>query len=282
MEKTQLGALLIKNGGLYKAAGSGTDSVMFSVYTGVWFMGLKCDVKRGMSVEMIVDAPSGRARDGNAGKRKAYWESVGKKRLMQGSLVALVCKPAAGEDVRVHLGVITSSLEDLIRSTTYSPEHITLSVSFFETEVEFKVLSVLQNREADPTSYDTNLLVEAPVMFESLRPFLETLKNREPTAIPFSHYLAHPANGHLTDLPTFPPAYASPNYTMKLDVLFSPQRTLSLRPHDSTSIENAREALKKHSVLDPSQADALLDTLTSEFGLIQGCVFFSTQFGVAV
>lgn len=247
---------------------------MFSVYTGVTFKGNKCDARRGMSVELLIDAPSGRARDGNAGKRKAYWESVGKKRLMQGSLVALVRKPAGGTEIRVHLGVITSSLQDLVSSARYSSEHVTLSVSFFEMEVEYMALyEVLESGARLASDWkDTNFLVEAPVMFESLRPFLETLQSREPTAIPFANYLAHPPSGDLTDLQIFPPAYATPNYTMKLDVLFVPPRRVSLRPHDLTSIENARAALKRDSVLDPSQADALLDTITSDFGLIQGCV----------
>lgn len=243
---------------------------MFSVYTGAAFVGLKCDIKRGMLVEMRIDAPSGRARDASAGKRKAYWENVGKKRLMQGALVALVCKAAAGGEIRLHLGVITSSLDDLIKSTRDSAEHLMLSISFFETEVEYRALHLVQKSEVDSTSRDINLLVEAPVMFESLRPFLETLKSTEPTAIPFANYLAHPLNGDLADLEISPPAYATPNFTMKLDVLFVPPQSVSLRPHDSTSVENARIALKRHSVLDPSQADALLDTLTSEFGLIQG------------
>lgn len=271
MDKTQLGALLSKNGGLYKAARGGTDSVMFNVYTGVIFKGLKCDVKRGISVEMIFETPSGKARDGNDGKRKAYWESVGKKRLMQGGLVALVWKPAVGNDIKVHLGVITSSMPDLLKSAKESANRLALAVSFFETDVELKILNAIQKGSGDPASQGTKLLVEAPIMFESLRPFLDTLKSREPTAIPFAPYLAHPASGDLSNVKISAPAYASPNYSMKLDVLFEPPQPVSVRPHDATSVENARAALKTpRSILDPSQADALLDTLTSELGLIQG------------
>lgn len=51
IEKTQLGALMKKKGGLYKAPAGGTDTVMFNIYTGVTFRGLKCDVRRGMSID---------------------------------------------------------------------------------------------------------------------------------------------------------------------------------------------------------------------------------------
>ncbi|KAG8871651.1 hypothetical protein FRB98_000619 [Tulasnella sp. 332] len=114
-------------------------------------------------------------------------------------------------------------------------------------------------------------LVEAPIMFESIRPFLETLTNVNPSSIPFARYLAHPENGTLEGVNLQLPTFASiPNYSMDLSGLFNQPTDLRLYPSDPGSVERARVMLKAESRLDPSQADAVLDTLVSDVSMIQG------------
>ena len=119
----------------------------------------------------------------------------------------------------------------------------------------------------------TKLLIEATVMFESVRPFLEALRV-EPESVPFSRYLVHHPPEFYRTLQISPPAYARlPDFSFQLASLFPPEsgvEDLKLTPSDPVSILNAREVLKRSSRLDPSQADAMVDALTREVSLIQG------------
>ncbi|KAG8980485.1 hypothetical protein FRC05_006118 [Tulasnella sp. 425] len=270
--KTQLDVILAKSGGLYKANSSGWDSVMFSMYTGVNFESMECDVRRGLAVDLTFDTPQGPAQDESPVKRAMYWESVGKKRLMQGGLLGLLWIPpnSSTQGIRFYLGTVTSNLDDLRRSAKQSADRLSLKVSFFDAEPELRILNALQQRR--PSDEGTKLLIEAPIMFESIRPFLDTLKSRPPASIPFSRYIAHHDSGDLSSVTIDPPAYVTPRFAFKLDCLFDWKHPikLSLRPHDELSVQHAREMLRAKSRLDPSQADAMVNVLTSEVSLIQG------------
>ncbi|KAG8861658.1 hypothetical protein FRB96_002615 [Tulasnella sp. 330] len=265
---SSLSKLLAGEGGLHKSQ-DGMDSVMFSVYTGVTFRGMACDTRNGLSIEVSFNAPTGKARNPNAAARAAYWESVGRKRLMQGGLVALIWEGAGEGDTTIYLGSVTSSLKDLVQSTKKTHESLGLHLSFFDSEAGVRMLTSLQR---GPSHMDgRKYLVEAPIMFESIRPFLETLKNASPSSIPLAKYLVHPDNGSLKGVSIDLPLYASqPGYSMDLSCLCDESTRLTLRPSDRGSVVATRARLKTESRLDPSQADALLDTLLSEVSLIQG------------
>ncbi|KAG8908713.1 hypothetical protein FRC01_007272, partial [Tulasnella sp. 417] len=269
---TQLDTILAKCGGLYKATQHAWDSTMFSVYTGVNFRGIECDVRRGLAANLTFDTPRGRASDPSPVMRAAYWQGVGKRRLMQGGLLGLLWVPPESDvhDIRFYLGTVTSSTEDLVHSARQSSERLALKVSFFDPEVDLRILGALQDRR--PRDEGMKLLLEAPIMFESIRPFLETLKSRPPASIPFARYIAHQDGGDLSSVNIDPPAYVTPTFRFELDSLFEckPPVKLSLRPHDQASIRNARETLRDKSRLDPSQVDAMISALTSEVSLIQG------------
>lgn len=257
------------DGGQYKSPQGVMDSAFFSVYTKVLFKQIVCDSRHGLAIEISFSAPSGRARQGNASARAAYWESVGRKRLIQGGLVALVWKVGpAEEDTRVYLGVVASSLDDLIKSAKNKDGRVGLRVSFFEPEAQKRILACLQRGEEGGGDM---YLIEAPVMFESIRPFLETLKHRAPTSVPFARYLAHPISGSLQGVEIELPVYASrPGFTMDLSCLFDTPTRLILHPSDRDSIQRCRVKLTDDSRLDATQVDALLNTLTREVSLIQG------------
>lgn len=240
---------------------------MFNVYTGVCFEDIQCDRFRGIVAGVSFDTPPGSARSDTASRRASFWE--GSKHLMQGGLVALVwCQPSS---TSVHLGSITSPNKDIAQSARKHRDRIVTKIHFFESYVNVKIIEALRAK-ADVRE---SLLIESPVMFEAIRPFLEALK-REPETLPFEKYLAHPVSGHLNDISIDPPRYSlTPNYRFKLKHLLPDTHEMddfSLRTDDPTSISTVREELKERSRLDPSQVDAVIDTLTREVSLIQGYV----------
>ncbi|PSS38020.1 hypothetical protein PHLCEN_2v105 [Hermanssonia centrifuga] len=265
---TQLEKLLERGGGKYKGQSDGRDSVLFNIYTNAQFSEISPG-RSGLSVGLSVDTPPGRARAPEAPKRVSFWEGMSGKRLLSGGLVALVWQRKTGTDV--HLGTISSSIRDHVTSARQSAERISIRVTFFDPDVELRILQELRRpvHERD----GMKVLIEATVMFASVRPFLEALRV-EPTTVPFSKYIVHRPHNELCTIPIDPPAYArAPDFAFELASLFSPEaevESMKLSVSDPESVAVAREELRKRSRLDPSQADAIVDALTRELVLIQG------------
>lgn len=274
--------LLHKKGGYYKAVVN-RDSVMFPVYTGIAFSPLTLD-RHGVSCVLNLDAPPFRgARSQSSKERSSYWESAAKKKLMQGSLVALIWSTSPAE-TKIYLGIVTSSSRDLAASagSNSDPFRLTVKISFMDPEVETRILDELKNGPAARGPSSVRLLTECPIMYESIRPFLEALRV-EPTTIPFERYLAHPDSGTLKGIDVAPPLYSThPGVELELRSLLHPDAgvdSLKLVTTDPNSINAARTVMKSThptnpslhlSRLDPSQVDAILGALTSEVSLTQG------------
>ncbi|KAJ7217780.1 hypothetical protein GGX14DRAFT_438313 [Mycena pura] len=261
---------LIKNrGGKYRSHTDSQDQVMFNVYTNVTFATMIPDW-RGLSVELSINTPPGKARQPQAKNRVAFWEGMSGKRLIQGGLVALVWQ--TGVAVDVHLGIIASSAKELTDSARNAngDERVSIRVVFFDPEVEVRILNALKNQDLAQTGI--KILVEAPVMFEAIRPFLEALRV-EPELVPFAEYLAHHRPGFLASKHINPPRYAlAPDFTYQLESLFPPEAgidDLKLDVSNPASIASARAQLRT-SRLDESQGEAIIDTLTRELAMIQG------------
>ncbi len=267
LNRTKLGEILKKSGGKYCGLIDTQDSLMFNVYTGVRFVSLVPDWK-GISTKVIIDVPPGRARSNHAGSRVSFWKSMGGKRLFQGGLIALVWR--SGRRTAVHLGTIVSSTKELTDSAQLHPDNIVLRIVFFDTKLELRILQELRNNTFQS---DTKLLVESPVMFEAIRPFLQALQT-EPEDVPFSRYLVHQPLCQLRTIDLQPPQYTRlPNFKFQLSSLFDKEAEvddLSLSVTDQESVQRARTLLREKSRLDPSQADAVVDSLTREVALIQG------------
>lgn len=243
---------------------------MFNVYTGISFEGIHCDHYRGIVAEVSFDTPPGSARSESAQNRASYWEGHSGNRLLQGGLVALVwCQPAS---TTVHMGTITSPNKDIVQCGERDWRRITLKVHFFESVVNVKILEALRSK----TKVRDSLLIESSVMFEAIRPFLDSLK-REPETLPFKKYLAHPVSGSLNDIHIDPPRYSLvPNHRFDLKHLLNNpnvEDSITLKTDDPLSVSTVREELKARSRLDPSQVDAVVDALTREVSLIQGYVY---------
>jgi hypothetical protein len=104
---------------------------------------------------------------------------------MQGGLVALIWGSRA--DPAVYLGIVAGSLKDLATSARQNTnERVNLQVSFFDPEAELQILQAIKNRDIHAQAL--KLLIEAPVMYETIRPCLTALC-AEPTSFPFSRYL---------------------------------------------------------------------------------------------
>ncbi|RPD78077.1 hypothetical protein L226DRAFT_610076 [Lentinus tigrinus ALCF2SS1-7] len=266
--RTQLDELFKKRGGKYRGHAAGSDTVLFNVYTNAEFLTI-APSQRGLTVGISVDAPSGRARAPQAQSRTAFWESMSSKRLTQGGLVALVWQ--RGGATEVHLGTVASPLKELTDSAKQKPDRVDIRVSFFSPEVELRILQELRIPIKERRS--VKLLIEATVMFESIRPFLEALRV-DPENVPFARYLVHRLPEFYRTSQIYPPAYARlPGFAFQLSSLFPPEagvEDLKLNVSDPASIETARDVLKRSSRLDLSQADAIVDALTRELSLIQG------------
>ncbi|KDQ16534.1 hypothetical protein BOTBODRAFT_107034 [Botryobasidium botryosum FD-172 SS1] len=268
-ERTRLSLLLNDNGGRYKGFLDTRDSVMFSVYTGVTFGPTDLD-RRGLSFGLEFDSPPGRARAVSSAVRAAYWESASRKRLMQGGLVALLWKSTSAEPPTVYLGVVSSSADDLKSSSRHSQHRLRIRVVFFDSTADLRLFQALRQPQANT---GVRILLEAPVFYEGIRPFLEALK-RDSALVPFPRYLAHSEKGSLNDISIDPPLYTTiPGKMLELKSLFPIESGVNTLPFSTTDVESvlqARTELKRASRLDPSQADAIVDALCREISLIQG------------
>ncbi|RXW21902.1 hypothetical protein EST38_g3950 [Candolleomyces aberdarensis] len=268
---TQLANIIKQKGGKYKGFVDKEDSVLFNVYTNVSFTGVHPD-RRGISVKVAFDTPPGRGRSAKARERVAFWEGVSGKRLIQGGLIALVWEE--GGDISIHLGVLATNIKeitDFVKENANATQTVARIV-FFDTSVQLRILQDLKKTQNRRKSPSTKLLVESPVMFEAIRPFLEALRV-EPETLSFKDYLVHHPIGYFPNSPILPPKYSRmAGFQYQLAPLFSPDSgvtDLRLSVNDPESIASARDALKS-SRLDPSQADAVVDTLLREVSLIQG------------
>ena len=260
-EPTELERILKKGGGLHRSPGKGS---VFAVYTDVHYAGLSVG-PQGLCVRLSIRCPPGSGRDPDMRKRRDYWLNAGSKRLTSGSLVALVL--VSGGSTRAYLANLTSSADEIASSAITSADCILVNAAFFDRDVEIDAL----RKEKITTGADTfALLIDNGGVFESVRPFLKTLSSVDSSSIPFSRYIR--AWDSLSSIEVHPPRYATaPRFQFKLQSVAKPgQRISPLDVNDPASVAHAKNQLRESSVLDPSQADSVVDALTREISLIQG------------
>ncbi|KAH9052824.1 hypothetical protein EDB87DRAFT_1676964 [Lactarius vividus] len=231
---TLLEKLLSSKGGAYST--SGVNSVYFQLYTGACFAPLRAE-RRAFTVGLTLDSPPGAPRDKNGKKRAEYWEHS--KRLQQGSLVALAL--ISPGQFRVFLGTTATSGADIAEFAKTNEETIQLRVSFFDAEIELMAL------RRQPISLDKStfaVLIDNQIMFEALHPFLRTLKDVEPTSIPFSALISY--TGNLASMPVVPPRYARvPSFRYNLQCLARPgEHISSVDVNNPTSSFTGKEILR--------------------------------------
>ncbi|KAL0062664.1 hypothetical protein AAF712_010501 [Marasmius tenuissimus] len=257
---TQIEQLMQKNGGVYRTTGH--NSVMFQVYTNVEFSPVKAQ-RRELTVGLILDAPAGDARSTDRKAREEYWKRS--RRLTSGGLICLVL--ARGANLTIYPGTVVSTNTEVAESAKIYDDQIEIRVRFFDPEVELKAL---RRDKTKPDHSSHSLLIDNNIMFEAIRPFLETLQTAEPTSIPFYRYISQ--HSELEAVQIHPPRYAlSPRFGFQLECLSKDGEYIHpLNANDPASIIRARRQLRELSYLDDSQCDAMVDVLTREVALIQG------------
>uniref|UniRef100_A0A0W0G4H7 C3H1-type domain-containing protein n=1 Tax=Moniliophthora roreri TaxID=221103 RepID=A0A0W0G4H7_MONRR len=257
---TQIEEVIRRKGGMYRT--SGRNSVLFQVYTNVEFSPLEAQ-RRGFTVGLVIDSPAGDARHADYKRRQEYWKRS--KRLASGSLVGLVI--VQNNQLHVSLGNISSSNTEIAESARLYDDRVEIRVQFFDPEVEMKAL-----RREKVSAGDSSIavLIDNGIMFESLRPFLETLQSMEPTSIPFHNFISQ--KSQLDSVELQPPRYATtPRFRFNLECVAKDGEYIHpLNATDPQSILRARRQLVDSSGLDPSQCQAMVDALTREVALIQG------------
>jgi hypothetical protein len=246
---------------------SGYNSVSFHLYTGTRFVSVQVE-RHNFTVGLLLDTPPGGACGQREQKQSEFWQHS--KCLQQGNLVALVL--ISPGTFKVFIGIIQSTGADIAESAKADAETIHLRISFFDAEIE---LMALCGQQISVNSSTYAVLVDNSIMFTSLHPFLRTLQHVEPTCIPFSDIISY--SGDLRSLGVRVPRYARvPQFCFDLQCLAQRGTNItSLDINSATSVGLARQQLSQSSNLDPSQVHALVDALTCEVSLIQGCVLCS-------
>lgn len=117
------------------------------------------------------------------------------------------------------------------------------------------------------------VLVKSEIMIGSIQPYLQALQTIEPLDIPFARYLQLPA--HLRQVEIEGPAYSRlPDFRWDIKSLLrtdiDDSASSVFDPNDAESVREARVLLEESSLLDASQANAIVDMLTQEVALVQG------------
>lgn len=262
-ERSELHKIFREKGGRYKLTLNHHTSSRFNVYTGVGFSKLTVG-NRGLTINVLCDTPPGRARDSSSDKRAEYWKSLHGKRLLYGSLVALVSE-FKGNDPRVYLGTIATSPDDLSKAAKRTSRQLMFSISFFDSGLDQWVLDQLLNHIPKPTRL---FLVEVPVMYDAIYPILRSLKQDPPIEC-FRQYLPL---GIAPSVHIPPPSYSRhPDFKWNLACLL-PESTdpFTFDSHHQASVCEAIAVLRDSGALDVTQATAVVEALSRELSLVQG------------
>ncbi|KAF9203483.1 hypothetical protein BGZ49_006383 [Haplosporangium sp. Z 27] len=267
--------VLLQKKELRRLIGSNAN-VNLDVYGDVKFLGM--DSSKGSSGSIMITFSQPPQLIGlNQAKREEFWERS-KRRLTQGSLVSIVCHSNDNESENVSsangfqmlLGAITRrDVKDLSKDQTTACIYISLT----DPEQYIKMLN-----SATQLGHPQYFLVESMGgFFESYKPILKALQNsfNLAAAMPFGKYLAPTSeeleaarNGRKVIVD--PPVYArAPGFKYDLSVLLG-GIGCDLDITDPLSIAHAERMIQNHSIIDETQAKALVETLSREVALISG------------
>ncbi|CAD6919404.1 unnamed protein product, partial [Tilletia caries] len=195
------------------------------------------------------------------------WDYQLERLLNPGALVAVMSSAEEDDQVETFLGLVRSPPAEIKASVrNHRP---TVKIEFFEKRAIHFALSTTK-------CAGTQLLAEVRgVMYESVAPFLRNLKETTSAQLPFAELLALPTSVPTSPMTVQPPRYArNPTFSYNLSGLLRKESARASEGLHMTlnedSQERARVVLKEHGTLDGTQADAVIDTLSREVGIIQG------------
>lgn len=170
------------------------------------------------------------------------------------SLVCLPCSPHADDLAPAGIpGRSPDANENAFYRGTNS-NRVNFALAYVDAEDTLLAARDLRSGNDDAQSSDVCLVIECPILFEAVRPFLEALRNTDPLRLPFADYIRH------ADPPrnvVGVPAYAAePRFRWDLSVLLRDEQdaeagTLTMDATDSESVQNARTVLRAEGKLDP-------------------------------
>ncbi|KAL1409336.1 hypothetical protein Q8F55_003318 [Vanrija albida] len=177
-DESQLAQRLGAGGGFYVTPGE--HSVAVPLLANIEFEGVALDHIAGLVVSASADSPPSAARATSMKKRQSFWESS--PRLPMGGLVAIVTKRLGG-DPTFALATLTMMPNQFRHSKPAHDDRPRLGFG----------LHFLDNHEGlrmfqDVKAGDLRILVESPVLYPAVWPFLETLKAIHPQELPLSRY----------------------------------------------------------------------------------------------
>ncbi|GAA5948709.1 hypothetical protein JCM3765_004981 [Sporobolomyces pararoseus] len=265
--RNALGNLLRREGGRYRAHSSiHADSSDLNIYAGVEFAGVSLSEHHELQLTLELDFPA------------HFGRSHVVRHLAYGNLVGLICRRIGSrgggegfnpQDVRIFLGLVTSE------ASGPRGQRKQVGITFFEGELYLEALRQFEAQKKGRTDHGEMICFEVPgFLLGTLQPFLKALQSIEPATIPFAKYLSAlppPADSPITiDAPLFA---RTPGFTYDLSGSLkenSPPGTLLLNIQDQDSVEAARQIMTESSKLDPSQVDAMIDSLSREVALVRG------------
>jgi hypothetical protein len=122
-------------------------------------------------------------------------------------------------------------------------------LAFVDPADNLHAAQTLQAR--DDTEKDIRLLLESPVLYEAVRPFLQAIQNIDPVVLPLAEYIRH---GDLKGKSIALPEYTTvPQFVWDLKSLLKEEHQgeeCMLDPASKHSIAAARDFLHNHGKLD--------------------------------
>ena len=140
-----------------------------------------------------------------------------------------------------------------------SDKTLHFALAYVDSEDAMKAAAAMS--KPDNHEDDIRILIESPVLWESVRPFLEALQKTDTLRMPMADYIRH---SDPLKLDISPPAYAlEPGFKWDLTVLLKDHadgwetgENLIMDPKDPHSVEMARERLAVDGKLDPRSVKA--------------------------
>lgn len=193
-----------------------------------------------------------------------------RKRLTRGSLVGLLSQAGTDSLGQIFLGIVSEE-----PMSTSDKDREVLVISFFDSAVYLQAIRQLSAQHTSNAHGQSMIFFEVQgFILDTLRPFLESLQRLEPSGIPFAKYLSA-VPGPTAPTRIDPPLFARhPNFKYDLAPLLREDERagrLLLDVLDADSTADARALLSTSSKLDPSQAEAMVDCLTREVAIVEGC-----------
>lgn len=254
--KNQLSQLLLKGGGVFRGP-NGSPDVRTYGHGEVQFGQVRA-TNKGAALSLVLPPAQGFA------SARGYWYGILTRSLGYGALVAYVVQSPTDAAPMVFVGSVAS-----FRGSVNDVGNLNLSIAFYDDAMYARAFQ----HPRPPNQVD--LLVEVPgVIMDTLEPFLRVIQQTaaNPARMPFARYLTPRVLSEATQV--LVPAYARvQGFRYDLSGLLRPGaqvQQLFLSPMSIASRNAARATLKAHGILDLSQADAIVDSLTRELALIQG------------